>query len=76
MRTQLEASSTAAATATAHYKVLQEAAKKVKEAIQEAIQVKEAEDDELSELSDDEMLDEDIDVEMGDAQLIKQQLIP
>lgn len=66
MRTQSEASSAAAATAAAHYKALQEAAKKAKEAIQEATRVEEAEDDELSELSDDEMSDEDIDVEMGD----------
>jgi len=45
---------------------LQEAAKKVKEAIQEATRVDEAEDDKPSELSDDEVLDKDIDIEMGD----------
>jgi len=41
-------------------------AEKAKEAIQEATRVEEAEDNELSELSDDEVSDEDIDVEMGD----------
>ena len=64
--TQLEASSAIAATAATYYKALQEAIKKVKEAIQEATRVEEAEDNELSELSDDEMLDKDIDVEIGD----------
>jgi len=66
MRTQSEASSAAAATAATHYKALQEAAKKAKEAIQEAIRVEEAEDDELSKLSDDKILDEDIYMEIGD----------
>ena len=76
MRTQLEASSTTAATAATHYKALQEAAKKAKEAIQEATWVEEAEDDELSKLSDDKMLDEDINIKIGNVQLIKKQLTP
>ena len=66
MQTQLKASSAAAAIAAAHYKALQEAAKKAKEAIQEATRVEDAEDDELSELSDDKVSDKEIDVEMGD----------
>jgi len=44
---------------------LQEAAKKAKEAIQEAIRVEEVEDDKLSKLSDDEMSDKDINIEIG-----------
>ena len=65
IRTQLKASSTAAAIAATYYKALQKAIKKAKEAIQEATWVEEAEDDELSELSDDEMLDKDINVKIG-----------
>ena len=76
---QSEAYSTAAAIAAAYYKALQEAVKKAKEAIQEATRVEEAEDEELSklsELSDDKASDKDINIEMGDVQLIKQQLTP
>ena len=79
MQTQLEASSAAAVIAATYYKALQEAIKKAKEAIQEAIWVKEVEDkelSELSELSDDKASDKDINVEIGDVQLIKQQLTP
>ena len=64
----MEASSAAAAIATTYYKALQEAAKKAKEAIQEAIWVEEAEDEELSELSklsDDKVSDKDINMEIG-----------
>ena len=79
MQTQLEASSTAATIAATYYKALQEAIKKAKEAIQEATRVEEVEDEELSklsELSDDKASDKDINIEMGDVQLIKQQLTP
>ena len=40
--------------------------KKVKEAIQEATWVEEVEDNKLSKLSDDKILDKDINVEIGD----------
>jgi gas vesicle protein len=69
IQTQLEASSAAATTAAAHYKALQEAAKKAKEAIQEATRVEEVENEELSdlsELSDDKVSNEDINVEISD----------
>jgi len=45
---------------------LQEAAKKAKEAIQEAIQVEEVEDNKLSKLSNNKILDKDINIEIGD----------
>ena len=73
---QSKASSTTAAIAAAHYKVLQEAAKKAKEAVQEATRVKEVEDNEPSELSNNKVSDKDIDMEIGNIQLIKQQLTP
>jgi len=44
---------------------LQEAVKKAKEAIQEAIRVEEAEDDKLSKLSNNEISDKDINIEIG-----------
>ena len=76
IQTQLKASSAAAATAAAYYKALQEAAKKAKEAIQEATRVEEVEDNKPSELSNNEVSDKDINIKMGNIQLIKQQLTP